>query len=238
MPECITPTASPSTALARCANNGVRPISGTSSSAHPVAIFSSYVSSFFDGDYEVAQNHNPILNRYVPAIARFLRERPVPMIHVRYEDLVQAPTPTLTAICGFLDVPFEPAMIEYGKHEHVEKGLGDPLGVKQHDRPVTTSVEKWTDEFAGDHRKSEFARDIIAGLDPDDLHVWGYDRDPILSALEEAAGRPADRRRTPRLDRYRLQRKLLIMLRRNIHQNLLGRMLKRMRFGLDVLLRE
>ena len=70
---------------------------------HPVAIFSSYVSSFFDGDYQVAQNHNPILNRYVPAIARFLRERPVPMIHVRYEDLVQAPTPTLTAICSFLE---------------------------------------------------------------------------------------------------------------------------------------
>ena len=30
IPECITPTSSPSTALARCTNRGVKPISGTS----------------------------------------------------------------------------------------------------------------------------------------------------------------------------------------------------------------
>jgi len=38
--------------------------------------------------------------------------------------------------------------------------------------------------------------------------------------------------------RYRLERKLLVALRRNIHQNALGRVLKRVRFGLDVVLRE
>ena len=38
--------------------------------------------------------------------------------------------------------------------------------------------------------------------------------------------------------RYRLERKLLVALRRNIHQNTLGRVLKRLRFALDVVLRE
>jgi len=205
---------------------------------HPVAIFSSYASSFFDGDYKVAQNHNPILNRYVPAIARLLRDRPVPLVHVRYEDVVRAPAAALEAICTFLGLPFEPGMVEYGKHEHVEKGLGDPLGVKQHDRPVTTSVEKWTEEFAADGAKIEFVRDIIASLDPDELQVWGYDHDEILAALEGARGRPRRPRERLKLERYRLERKLLVALRRNIHHNKLGRVLKRARFALDVVLRE
>jgi hypothetical protein len=38
--------------------------------------------------------------------------------------------------------------------------------------------------------------------------------------------------------RYRLERKALVALRRNIHQNALGRVLRRLRFALDVVLRE
>jgi hypothetical protein len=41
---------------------------------HPAAVFSSYANSFFDGDYDAARRFNPILNRYVPAMARLLRE--------------------------------------------------------------------------------------------------------------------------------------------------------------------
>jgi hypothetical protein len=205
---------------------------------HPVAIFSSYVDSFFVGDYRVAQAHNPILNRYVPAIASFLRQRPVPLVHLRYEDLVRDPVAVLTRTCAFLELPFEPGMVEYGRHEHAETGLGDPLGVKRHDRPVTTSVDKWTDEFAGDAARTDFVRRIVLALDPQDLQTWGYDREEILRELDAAGGRPAKRRRRRALDRYRLQRKALVALRRNIHHNALGRILKRLRFALDVVLRE
>jgi hypothetical protein len=38
--------------------------------------------------------------------------------------------------------------------------------------------------------------------------------------------------------RYGLQRKALVALRRNIHHNALGRVLRRVRFALDVMLRE
>ena len=41
---------------------------------HPAAIFASYANSFFDGDFKSALNFNPILSRYIPAMAKFLRE--------------------------------------------------------------------------------------------------------------------------------------------------------------------
>jgi hypothetical protein len=205
---------------------------------HPVAVFSSYAESFFDNDYEVAQRHNPILDRYVPAIARFLRRRPAPLVHVRYEDLVAAPAATMEAVCAFLGLPFEAGMVEYGKHEHVEKGLGDPLGVKRHDRPVTASVEKWAQTLAGDTARLAVVRHIVAALDPEDLEGWGYPQPAILEALDRARAARPTRRARAGLDRYRLQRKALVLLRRNIHHNALGRVLTRARFYLDVLLRE
>ncbi len=205
---------------------------------HPVAVFVSYVSSFFDGSYELAQTHNPILDRYVPAIAQLLRERPVPVVHVRYEELVSAPEQALRHVCAFLELPFEPGMIEYGKHEHATTGLGDPLGVGRHDRPVTTSVEKWADEIAGDGPRIAFIRSIVQRLDREDVRLWGYDREQMLTDLDAAAAKPAVRRRRLPLGRYRLQRKVLVALRRNIHHNALGRVLKRLRFALDVVLRD
>ena len=47
---------------------------------HPLAVFSSYANSFFNGDWQAAHDFNPILERYVPAMAKFLRERPVPLL--------------------------------------------------------------------------------------------------------------------------------------------------------------
>ena len=204
---------------------------------HPLAIFTSYAGSFFDGDYEVANRHNPILDRYVPAIAAFLRDRPAPLVHVRYEDLVEKPEPEMRRILDFLGLPFEPGVIEYGRQAHSTEGLGDPITVTRHTRPMTESVDKWAAELAADPAKLAFARGLIARLDPADLERWGYPQAALLAPVA-GAGAPGAAARPPALTRYTLQRKLLVALRRDIHRNALGRLLKRVRFALDVVLRE
>lgn len=204
---------------------------------HPVAIFSSYAESFFDGDFEVALRHNPILARYVPAIARFLRERPVPLVHVIYENLVRDPEREMRAIFDFLGLPFEPGAIEYGSHQLQGKGLGDPTGVSQHTRPVTGSISKWERALAGKERDIELVRKLICELDPRDIETWGYSATEILAALERCRSATESKRKRPRLDRYLIQRKILVMLRRNIHHNAFGRLVRKVRFFCDVLLR-
>jgi hypothetical protein len=204
---------------------------------HPVAIFTSFAHSFFDGDFEVAQRHNPLLDRYVPAIARFLRELPAPLVHVRYEQLVEKPEPEMRRILDFLGLVFEPGIIEYGAGQAVPAGagLGDPITVARHTRPVTESVDKWVDELAADPEKLAFMRTLIARLDPADLATWGYPVETIFDPLARATGGRPPR---PRLTRYALERKILVALRRNIRHNALGRILGRLRFALDVLLRD
>ncbi|GIW40605.1 MAG: hypothetical protein KatS3mg076_1182 [Candidatus Binatia bacterium] len=205
---------------------------------HPLAVFASYAESFFHGDYEAAQDYNPILRRYVPAIAKFLRERRVPIHHVRYEELVASPERHLEEIFRFLGIPHEPEAVEYGRQKPAAKGLGDPITVDRERRPTTASVEKWVSEVASDPRRLEFTKRLVEELDPDDLAEWGYPLERLWEPLEKAGGRVPTVSR-PRWDRYRLQRFLIVKLRERARRHpSFARLLHTVRLGADVLLRE
>lgn len=205
---------------------------------HPAAVFSSYANSFFDGDYESARRFNPILNRYVPAMARLLREQRVPLAHVHYEQLVQQPEADMRRVCDLLGLPFEPGMIEYGEHAFESRGLGDPIGVGQHTRPVTESVDRWADELAADPAKLNVVREMIAAIDDGDLETWGFPRSTFLAPVEQAAARGAQYvpRRT-KWNRFVVERKVLTFLRRHSHGNVAERLIRRVRDLCDILLR-
>ena len=77
----------------------------------------------------------------------------------------------------------------------------------------------------------------LAGVAAEDLEAWGYPREALWTPLAEAdpaAWRGQHRRRW---QRYRWERRLLVALRRDIHRRPLGRVLRQVRAGCDVLLR-
>lgn len=51
----------------------------------------------------------------------------LPALTVRYEDLTADPETAIRGVCDYLDVAFEPAMLDYGKFGHTgfKAGLGD-----------------------------------------------------------------------------------------------------------------
>ncbi len=209
---------------------------------HPLAIFSSFANSFFDGDYQVANEHNPILNRYVPALAKAIRQTEVPVFHVRYENLVKEPENWMRQIYDYIGVPFEAESIEYGNKKDESKddgkGLGDPIGVKQHSRPTTGSVKKWVQDLATDPARLKLMKEVIAQLDPADLETIGYPADKIWKPLEEA-GAGVKPPKAPKLDRYRLERKMIVILRNQARKSgLFRKLLQKGRLTCDVLLRE
>ncbi len=208
---------------------------------NPLAVWSSYVESFFDGDDEAAHAHNPLLERYVPAIARFLREPPARMCPIRYENLVQDSDRTARNLCAFLEIEFEPSMLDYGAAPNARgastRGLGDPTTVARESRPTTQSLSKWAAAATGRPERVGGYREILARLTDDDLERWGYPRAEIEAQLDriDLSGRPAPR---PRLTRYALERKLLVALRKRIRpDNTPGRIIKGIREFCDVLLR-
>lgn len=207
---------------------------------NPMAVWSSQVHSFFDGDHEAALRLSPLLDRYVPAIARFLRDGGVPIHHVRYEDLVADPEAHAAAVCAFAGLPFEPEMIDYGKAGaggESAKGLGDPISVSKQQRPTTASVARWTGDLAGNPPMIEAARRGLAGLTDEDLSAWGYERAPIAADLDAI---PVDgpKKGGRGLSRYTLERKLLAAGRRAVQRSgLLQKLVRTGREACDLLLR-
>ena len=208
---------------------------------HPMAIWSSYVDSFFDSDHEAAHRNNALLERYVPAIARFLREQPAPICHVQYEQIVSDPESELRRICDFAGISFEPGMIDYGDQAggrvETARGLGDPNTVAVETRPTTASMARWAKDLTGKPERLQQSKDILARLLSADLEIWGYARAAIEAELDAvdpnaplAKGRP--------WSRYRLERAALVMARRNVREdNALGKLVKKGREVCDLLLR-
>lgn len=208
---------------------------------HPFAVFASYAKSFFDDDWAAAHAFNPIVERYVPAIAGFLRDRQIPRVyHVRYEALVAHPEAELRAICEVAGLEFLPEMVEYGKKGVEGEGLGDPTGVNAHERPTTESVDKWARDVAHDAPRIALCNEMLARLDDADLAVWGVDRANVWDALSGVSTELALRARSTatKWDRHHLQRRALLHIRKRVGDNLLGNALRKLRFACDVLLRD
>lgn len=204
---------------------------------HPAAIFASFAESFFDGDYEAAVGFNPVVARYVPAMARFLRQTEVPFLHVRYEELVTQPEKTLERITTYLDIPYDPGALEYKRKDVAGKGLGDPVGVKKHDRPVASSVDTWGAEFAANKDRYEVVARQLAYIEPADLETWGYPLETFWKPMQDAD--PSSwKARKIELDRFQRQRRLLRWLRRAAKGSAFGKILQKISFVADVLLRE
>jgi hypothetical protein len=202
---------------------------------HPLAIASSYANSFFDGDWLAAQLYNPIVNRYVPAMADLLRAPPRHMLHVSYEKLVLDPAAELATLCAFLDLEFQPGMVNYGEHYTPTRGgRGDPINVQQQARPVATSLDKWAGELASDPDKRALAEDIVASLDPGDVARWGFEHG---SLLPKELG-PARKAKRPKASSFVLQRRIMLALKKNIRQRPHGKLVERLRYYCNVLLRE
>lgn len=202
---------------------------------HPLAIFSSYANSFFNGDWGAAHAFNPILERYVPAMAKFLRERPVSLLHVVYEELVQNPESQLERVFAFLGIENDPEAVEYGKSGPAKQGMGDPMTVDRQDRPVTDSVDKWAAELAADPKKCALAEDMLGRINATDLELWQSPLDDVWVQVDAAAGSPVPKRKR---NSYTLQRRVMLALKKDIHQRPHGKVVKRLKYYCDVLLRE
>ena len=126
----------------------------------------------FDGDYDAAIKFNPILSRYIPAMARFLRESPCPKIHVSYEDITQDPEDVLSKISGFLEIPFEPDAVNTLKKK-LHRGWVIPL-VYKNTRDLCHRPFINGQRCQGDSDKFAVVAKQVAGCSDEDLNTWGY----------------------------------------------------------------
>lgn len=152
---------------------------------HPLALLSSDAHTFHQGNYDRAHYSRDVIGTFVPAIAAFLREPPVPLIHVRYEDLVTDPQAQVHRLLDFVGLPFEPGCIDFGEKKHINKTYGDPK-IEQHSRPVASSVDTWVKDLIQVPARERLCRQIVAGVPARDLATFGFPAETLWQPLQQA----------------------------------------------------
>jgi len=202
---------------------------------HPLAVFSSYANSFYAGDWEAAHRFNPVIERYIPAMARFLDERPVALSQVAYEHMVAEPESALERLFAYLGLENDPDAVNYQKSD-MKEGMGDPINVQKRSRPEAGGEHKWAEELAADSRKRALAEQMIAKVSDDDLAAWGYTRESLWAPLAAAGGGKAP---SSVLNKYTVQRRVMLALRKGVNGTSGGQAaVRRLRYYCDVILRD
>jgi hypothetical protein len=105
---------------------------------HPLSIVRSRQEA---NPHQSFETHVTRTMRYMTAVDE--ARRALPGLTVRYEDLTADPERVTRQICAFLDVPWQPEMLDYGSRtdEDFRRGLGDwseqiRSGVIQPSRPL------------------------------------------------------------------------------------------------------
>ena len=202
---------------------------------HPLAVLDSYAQTFFSGRYDLAKSDH-VLSQYIPAVASFLRESDVQRHVIDYQDLVADPDTQARRMLSFLGLDFESDVVHYGRVEITVGSTGDPLAARRHDRPVSGADRKWVKELTHNTASREAAEQAINALADEDLEVYGYSKAHLFDPLHGATPDPTLRK--TRLSWYLLQRRVYLAVRSSAQQGAFRRLLERVRYYCDVLLRE
>lgn len=67
---------------------------------------------------------------------------------LRYETLVDDPARECAALCAFLDVPYEPAMLRFNERDHNSRAVSARSGRSRKRLPVTAGLRDWRAEMS------------------------------------------------------------------------------------------
>jgi len=76
---------------------------------------------------------------------------------------------------------------------------------------------------------------MVGQIDRADLEAWQWPADALWLPIEAAGGSPAPK---PTRNSYTFQRRVMLALKKDIHNRAHGRIVKRVKYYCDVLLRE
>lgn len=114
---------------------------------NPLAVLSSILKTWVGKNWLRLQLHRDDVFRAPGLLVKGLDALGTRAIVIRYEDFVRAPEARMKHLCTMLDLPYEPAMLNYGEQPAPAGSMGDSIGVHQHSRPATSSLEKWKKTF-------------------------------------------------------------------------------------------
>ncbi len=151
---------------------------------NPMAVLASELTTYVKGDWPVLGVFQPDLLLAPRLILEGIERLGDDAITIHYEKFVSEPEQNISTLCDRLGIPFHDSMLDYS-HTPAPKGkMNDPVGIHQHTRPSTSSIDKWK-KMAEDAQSRHFALSYLDSLGEETLQQLGYSSESIRQALEK-----------------------------------------------------
>ena len=107
-------------------------------------------------------------------------------ISVRYEDLINTPEDEIKRIMEYLDLEYEPSLLDRFKDAKTidSPGRGDPTGQYKYNSVSTKSAGSWKKVMSNVYRKS-WGKKYLNWIGEDRMNVMGYDLNELQAELQE-----------------------------------------------------
>lgn len=155
---------------------------------NPVSVLASFIENMVNGDIKALGQRIPIRTDLLDGyklLAENIENSNIDSITVNYEALINSPEFETSRLCRFLNVSYEPSMIEYGGKNRVFKGkLIDPKSIHKHNLPVRDYLSTW-EKILDSDAKRKFAYDYLIYLGEELIDILGYDFDELIKQLSD-----------------------------------------------------
>lgn len=152
---------------------------------NPIAVLSSILETNFKGDFRrlfSTDRRNDLFTapRNILEASKLLGDN-AKVVH--YERLVADPPGILSSLCDFLDIPYEPGMVNYGNKLKFEtKRFVDPKSIYLHDQATNKFVDEWADRLRS-NQDVHLSESYLSSLGPELISELGYDYDELKSKI-------------------------------------------------------
>ncbi len=151
---------------------------------NPMAVLASELSTYVKGHWPVLGVFQPDLLLAPRLILEGIELLGDNAITIHYERFVSHPELSISKLCEQLGIAYYDTMLEYSRTPAPKGKMNDPIGIHQHSRPSTSSVDKWK-HMAEDAQSRHFALSYLENLGPEIIERLGYSYEQIRCDLEK-----------------------------------------------------
>ena len=162
---------------------------------NPLAVLVSILNSWVKEDWRRLRNFQTDLFRAPGLLADGLPNLGDRAAKVQYEELVHDPEDHIRNLSRFLEIPFDPATIDYGDGSSPDWRFGDQKSVHQLRQPDPRKATQWMDSL-DDPQVWRCARDYLEFLRPELLTRLGYRYEELCEQMGRHEPSPLDRAAT------------------------------------------
>jgi hypothetical protein len=149
---------------------------------NPMAVLASEFNTYVKDNWAFLSALAPDLLSAPNLILQGIKALGADAIVLHYEQFVTNPEQNISILCDRLGIEFNISMLDYSKTKAPEGSLNDPVGIHQHSKPGSHSVDKWK-QMAADPQKRYMAEKYLEALGKNTIEQYGYDFDGIKKQL-------------------------------------------------------